>query len=102
MRFKQWLHAEAEGAATTMMHGGIQDVPGAQLNLNLPVRSKISTKDGSDAEPPDAADEARPPEQTFGFRSPSDRNASRERAAQWIDKGRRRARFVTIPPDTIY
>ncbi len=105
MRFKEWfLKSEAiGGAATSIMHGGIQDLPTSRLNINLPVQSKISCKDGSDKVPPDAADAKRRPDDVFGFRSPEDRNRAKERASQWIDMNRRRVgRFVTVPPDTIY
>jgi hypothetical protein len=101
MRFKEWLESIG-GAATSIMHGGLQDLPGSRLNINLPVRSKISTKDGCDKAEPDAADGKMKPDAVFGFRSPEDRNASAERAARWIDKNRKRVHTTRIPPDTIY
>jgi hypothetical protein len=106
MRFKDWFLNNEDIAATgsvaaSSMSGGIQDVPGDLLNTNLPVQSKISTKDGSSKPTPDAADRQRSAEKTFGFKSQADKNASRERQANWIDKNRRMVRVTNIPPDTI-
>lgn len=101
MRFKAWLESNG-GAATSIMHGGVQDLPGERLNYNLPVRSKISTKDGSDRAGTDDADGRKGPDSVFGFRSPEDRKASAERRANYIDKNRKRIPMERIPPDTIY
>lgn len=105
MRFKQWLlqSESSGGAATSIMHGGLQDNPYATLNMNLPVQSKIMTKDGSDKVPDDPFEmgDWKKPDKLFKL-SPTDKLRSRERPSQWIDKSRRRARFVTVPPDTIY
>lgn len=104
MRFKDWLvktEAHPSGGVPSTV-GGAEDFPGQNLNTNLPVRSKYSTSDGGSGTPADAADGMKKPEATFGFRSPQDKNAARERRTQWIDKNRRRAGFVTVPTDTIY
>lgn len=98
MRFKDWL--EVSGVATSLLHGGIQDLPGERLNTNFPVRSKISTKDGSDQT---AADDLSPsPERVFGINKPKDHNARSERGAQYIDKNKRKAPMEIVPPDIIY
>jgi hypothetical protein len=104
MRFKDWFHKEEYGgiASGEMLQGGRSDLPAARLNTNMPVQSKLSCKDGSDKPEPDAYDDKVKPDQLFHFRSPADKNATRERQSQWIDRSRRKARFVSVPPDTIY
>lgn len=102
MRFKQWLiqieGMGGGGAATSMMHGGISGLPGSALNTNMPVQSKISTKDGCDKMQPDGADDKIDPDKLFNFRSHGDKKAAAERRSQWIDMNRRRTgRFVTVP-----
>jgi hypothetical protein len=84
------------------MHGGLQDMPTARLNLNLPVQSKISTKDGSSKTPLDHADGLKKPDDVFGFKSPEDKIRTRERHAQYIDRNRKMVPMTRIPPDIIY
>jgi hypothetical protein len=104
MGFKDWLIQMESwpSGGVPATNGGVEDFPGQNLNTSLPVRSKYSTQDGSAKTTPDAADGRVKPDTTFGFRSPEDKNAAQERRSQWIDKNRRRARFVTVPSDTIY
>lgn len=93
MRFKQWL----EMAGSPVMHGGIEQIPGGNLNLNMPVASKISTKDGTSGVGPDSYDDKIKPDKLFKL----GRNADVERRSQWIDTARKRnGRMVTVPPDT--
>lgn len=106
MRFKDWFLSNEDivavgSVSASSMSGGMQDAPGDMLNMNLPVQSKISTKDGSSKLPRDSADSMRSAEKTFGIRSQADKKASLERQANWIDKNRRMVRFTNIPPDTI-
>ena len=99
MRFKEFLKLEMLGSPGN----SVQDRPGANLNTALPVQSKISTKDGSDAPVPDAADGKIKPDDLFHFRSSADKKAAAKRSQQWIDNNRKTAgRTVTIPPDIIY
>lgn len=102
MRFKDWLLSEIGdgGATTSWMHGGIQDIPGSGLNTNLPVQSKISTKDGSDKLAKD--DDKVDPGKLFGFKSRADRNRTKERESGWIDKNKRRIPMTVIPSDIMY
>jgi hypothetical protein len=101
MGFKAWLESNG-GAATSIMHGGLQDMPGERLNMNLPVASKISTKDGSDKIQPDDADGLKKPDSIFGFRSPQDKKRTIERGSKYIDMNKKRVPMERIPPDTIY
>jgi hypothetical protein len=93
MRFKDWLLSEyggGGGAATSIMHGGIQDIPGEKTHADFPVRSKYVTPDAKS----DTTDQPKPrPEEKaakkFGFDDPSDKEEARERLASWIDKRKR-------------
>lgn len=94
MKFKQWL----QEIGTPLAHGGIQDFPGEELNTNLPVQSKLSTKDGSSklTNGPDAnADRA------FGFKS-RDKKGSPESRAKIIHRDKRGIPMERIPPDIVY
>lgn len=102
MKFKEWLYQEFESGVFVKGNGNTQDFPGANLNTGMPVASKISTKDGSDKEPPDSMDGKTPPDTVFGFRSPSDKKATNKRRSQWLNTNSRRAPITTIPPDIIY
>lgn len=76
MRFKQWL--EDIG----LMQGGSYLPFGNNDRLAYGVQSKwVATDKKSD---PDAG--MRPAEKTFGFRSPEDLKASKERRAKTIDR----------------
>ncbi len=101
MRFKQWLEFQ-NGTTSLSAQSGVQNFPGANLNTNLPVRSKISCKDGSDEQPLDSADKGPSPDNLFGFKSPTDKNAANKRKTDWINKNSRRALVTTIPPDITY
>ena len=96
MRFRDWFLSE-----DVYDGGNLQNFPGQNLNTGLPVASKISTKDGSDKIRPDAADGQKNPDAVFGFRSPMDKNRTRERRPNWIDTDRRRAPVSSAPPETI-
>jgi hypothetical protein len=104
MRFKDWILRTENWSSGNLPYtnGGVEDYPGQNLNTNMPVQSKYSTQDGCDKKVLDATDSKKKPDEAFGFISNQDKNMSRERSSQWIDKNRRRARFVTIPSDTIY
>lgn len=80
MRFKDWINSESV-VGTSVLHGGIGEAPNQNLNVNMPVRSKISTNDGST--PKDTALVNIKPEKLFGFRS-KDRKP-KERESMTID-----------------
>lgn len=100
MTFKQWF--ENNGATTSLMHGGIQDLPGERLNTNYPVQSKYATKDGSSKVGFDVADGKTAPDKKFGFTSREDKIKSIERKSKYIDKDRKSIPMEIIPPDIIY
>ncbi len=76
MRFKQWL--EDIG----LMQGGSYLAFGNNDRLAHGVKSKWVATDKK----PDPDADMRPPEKTFGFRSPEDLKASKERRAKTIDR----------------
>lgn len=75
------------GAATSAMHGGIQDLPGSNLNNNMPVRSKISATD----QVKEAPDMEESPEKLFGFKKWLDKKRARESGQRDIHKKRQGA-----------
>lgn len=81
MKFKKWLKNEMVG--TAVLHGGIGESPGENINSNMPVRSRFSTMDASSKD-----DEDLNPERVFGFRK-KDRK-KRDRSTQF---GHLRGRF---------
>lgn len=94
MRFKDFLE---DGAATSLMHGGLYGLPFRTTNNNMPgIRSKYATKDGLPKEK--IEDPSIPPEQLFGFRSPNARKA----APKTIDRERRRVPMRDDRPDIVY
>lgn len=106
MRFKQWfLQNEYGGAATTGMHGGITEIPGAGINnRNFPAASKWDCKDGSDKRLPDQFDDPykKKPKDIFGFKRKDVLDAARKRGENDIDITKRGYRMTTVPPDTVY
>jgi len=83
VKFKQWLNKESV-VGTAVLHGGIGESPGQNLNTpNMPVRSKISTNDGSS--PPKDELKFKKPERIFGFK----KERNQEREAQLIDRSTR-------------
>jgi hypothetical protein len=80
VKFKDWLKYESV-VGTAVLNGGIGEAPNQNLNVNMPVRSKISTNDG--APPHDDSPKAKP-EVLFGFKG-KDRKA-KERESMLIDK----------------
>lgn len=94
--------AEYGGAATSGMHGGIQNIPGEFLNTNLPVRSKISTSDGVPSNYPPTGKKIKDPDKSFGFKTRKSKKDSKERRSKTIDKKGRRVPITSIPPDVVY
>ena len=75
------------GAATSVMHGGIQDAPGSNIN-NMPgIKSRISANDNMKEEP--ATEKS--PEEMFGFKSWLDKKRARESGQKDIHKKRQGA-----------
>jgi hypothetical protein len=74
VKFKDWLQKEST-VGTGVLHGGIGEAPNQNLNVNMPVRSKISTSDGENSK--DSDSKTIKPEILFGFnkrdRIPKDR-----------------------------
>lgn len=79
--------------------GGPLGPPSANTNTGLPVRSKISTNNGSDKFEPEAAVN---PDDLFGFKGTTSKNRTRERRASFIDRDSKRVPRERIPPDIIY
>lgn len=105
MRFKDWFQLEYSGgtAVADMLSGGRTELPVANNNANLTgVQSKYVTKDGSDKLQPDGFAGKIKPDNLFHFKTRRDKNDTKERRSQWIDKNGKRAQFSKIPPDTIY
>lgn len=77
-------HAARYREMATAMHGGIQGLPGSNINNNMPVRSKISSTDQV-KEPPDMEET---PEKMFGFKQWLDKKRARESGQKDIHKKR--------------
>ena len=79
--------AEYGGGATSGMHGGIQGLPGSNIN-NMPgIKSKISATDKVEEEP----DMEESPEKLFGFKKWLDKKRARESGQRDIHKKRQGA-----------
>lgn len=87
MRFKQWLQGES-GIGTDIINGGVGEAPGEFLNTGMPVKSKISTQDGTEPHGVDSATGKKSPDRVFGFRSLKDKKRTGERESQFIDRFR--------------
>jgi hypothetical protein len=98
---KPWTKANE-----TIMHGGIQMLPGQGINTGLPVRSKTVATDGhkmnrdnckfdnprkckkdKEGNNPEKPEEGAP--EKFGFRRPEDKEEDKERMKSWIHKKER-------------
>lgn len=86
VRFKDWLHGEST-VGTAVLNGGIGEAPNQNLNVNMPVRSKISTSDGESTL--DHEKFKNPPEQVFGFKNKKDRINKKDRFSMIQNLGRR-------------
>lgn len=78
------------------MHGGIPD-PDFNGNTALPVQSKYVAKDKL----PAILDKNHA-DRLFGFRSQNDKNQSKERRINFIDRDSKKALINKLPPDIIY
>jgi len=76
------------GAATTAMHGGIQEVPGININ-NMPgIKSRISANDNIKEKRKGDGDNEETPEEMYGFKSWLDKKRAKESGAKDIHKKR--------------
>lgn len=88
MRFKQWW---SESVGTAVLHGGIGEAPNDGVNIGFPVRSKTSCVDGSPPEQEEKTEKS--PERVFGFLSKKDKDRTKERETQVLN---RKGRFFTV------
>lgn len=77
------------GAATSAMHGGIQDLPGSTINNGMPVRSRIMATDRVKEKKKGDKDGEDTPEEMYGFKNWLDKKRSRESGQKDIHNKRR-------------
>jgi len=65
---------------TAVLHGGIGEAPGENINSNMPVRSRFSTMDAGSQNDLDLN-----PDRTFGFRK-EDKKDKKTRRSQFTGK----------------
>lgn len=87
VKFKEWLRLESV-VGTAVLNGGIGEAPNQNLNVNMPVRSKISTNDGTSPQG-NKEELEKSPEEIFGFKYSKDRKQSKERKSMTQDIGKR-------------
>jgi hypothetical protein len=85
MRFKEWINKES-AVGTSVLHGGVGESPNDSLNVNMPVRSKISTNDGSLPYSGDPIGEN--PDKIFGFNKNDKKNGKNRKSMHLHRKDR--------------
>lgn len=90
-RYESYLaeYGGGGGAATSAMHGGIQDMPGSTVNYNMPVKSKIMATSPTKENEPE-----KDPDEMFGIRG---RKRRKERRRNYIDTRRKAGVPMDIP-----